>query len=165
MPREFPTVEQVCGLETLAEYTIPSDWQDENGHVNVKYYQFLYEIGGWPMLEPIGVDISYFTQRKRGIFDLEHHISYLRELHVGERVTMHGRFLARNAKRMHGMLFVVNADRNALACVLEFLSTGANLETRRTDVFPDDIAAGLDQLIEADRAIDWPAPVCGAMSV
>lgn len=165
MPRTFPSTTQVRQLEVLGEHTIPSDWEDQNGHVNIQHYQTLYEIGGWPMLGRAGVDRDYFENRRLGIFDLEHHIYYLSELHVGERVTIHGRFLARNHKRIHGMIFIVNADRDELACTLEFMATSTNLATRRTNEFPEDILAGLDALMDAEKHIDWQAPVCGAMAI
>ena len=113
----------------------------------------------------LGIGPDFFTDRRLGIFDLEHHLCFRSELHVGERVTLHGRFLKRNAKRMHGMMFVVNDDRDALACTLEYLATGANLATRRSDAFPPDVAAGLDAAIAADEKIEWQAPLCGTMSV
>ena len=165
MSRIFPSAKQVRELEQLAVHTIPPDWQDINGHVNIQYYQTLYEIGGWPMLGRAGVDLDYFENRRLGIFDLEHHIYYLSELHVGEHVTIHGRFIARNRKRVHGMVFIVNADRDELACTLEFIATSASLTTRRTKEFPEAILAGLDSLMSAEKNINWPAPVCGAMSI
>lgn len=165
MPRIFPSAAEVRQLDNLAEHTIPPDWQDQNGHVNIQHYQTLYEIGGWPMLGRAGVDADYFENRRLGIFDLEHHIHYLSELHVGEHVTMHGRFLARDHKRLHGMLFIVNADRDELACTIEFMSISADLTTRRTNEFPDDILAGVDALMEVEKSIEWPAPVCGVMSI
>ena len=165
MARHFPSATQVSQLEILAEHTIPPEWEDQNGHVNVQYYQTLYEIGGWPMLGRAGVDQDYFVKRRLGVFDLEHHTYYLSELHVGERVTIHGRFLDTNKKRIHGMIFIVNADRNELACTLEFMATSTNLATRRTNEFPEDVLSGIEKLKDAERHIDWPAPVCGAMQI
>ena len=161
----FPSADQVRELKRLTEHRIPTDWQDTNGHVNIQYYQTLYEKAGWPMLARAGVDSDYFEQRRRGIFDLEHHIYYLRELHVGERVALYGRFLARNRKRLHGMMFIVNVNRDQLACTLEFVSTGANLDSRRSGEFPQDVLDKFDQLIAADSVLEWAAPVCGTMSV
>ena len=161
----FPTVEQVLELEKLSEHTIPEDWQDMNGHVNIQYYQTLYDMGGWAMFSQLGIDESYFSERKLGLFDLEHHLYYLSELHVGDVVSLHGRFLARNHKRLQGIVFIVNESKGVLACTLEFVSTGANLGTRRSDNFPPDVSTKLDQTLAADSAISWPAPVCGAMSV
>jgi len=165
MPRIFPSAAQVRELAELGSQVIPPDWEDQNGHVNIEHYQTLYKIGGWPMLGRAGVDQHYFEGRRLGIFDLEHHICYLKELHVGERVTIHGRFLARNRKRLHGMIFILNADRDELACTLEFVAASTSLETRRTNEFPDDILDGIDALMRAEEHIDWPAPMCGAMAI
>lgn len=165
MRKTFPSVAQVRELNILAEHTIPKEWEDQNGHVNVQHYQTLYEIGGWPMLGRAGVDEAYFEERRLGIFDLEHHVSYLSELHVDERVTIYGRFIASNKKRIHGMIFIVNADQDELSCTIEFMAASANLTTRRTNEFPDDILDGLSKLIDAEKALQWPAPVCGAMAI
>ena len=161
----FPTFEQVLELEKLSKHTIPEDWQDMNGHVNIQYYQTLYDMGGWAMFKQLGIDESYFSERRLGLFDLEHHLYYLSELHVGDVVSLHGRFLARNHKRLQGIVFIVNESRGVLACTLEFVSTGANLGTRRSDDFPPDVSAKLDQILAKDSAVSWAAPVCGAMSV
>jgi acyl-CoA thioester hydrolase len=165
MRKSFPSATQVRELDILAEHTIPKEWEDQNGHVNIQYYQTLYEIGGWPMLGRAGVDEAYFEERRLGIFDLEHHVYYLSELHVGERVTIHGRFIASNKKRIHGIVFIINADRDELSCTLEFVAISTNLTTRRTNEFPDDILDGLSKLKDAEKRIQWPAPLCGAMAI
>ena len=165
MQRSFPTAAEVRQLPILTKQLIPPEWEDQNGHVNVQFYLALYEMSGWPLLESLGIDRSYFEERRLGIFDLEHHIRYLNELHVGDAVTLHGRMLSRNDKRMHGMLFIVNDERHVLAATLEYVASSANLLERRTDAFPGDVAERLDALIEADRQLSWPAPVCGVMSV
>jgi acyl-CoA thioester hydrolase len=38
MPTPMPTVEQVLELPALMEKLIPPEWQDLNGHVNVRHY-------------------------------------------------------------------------------------------------------------------------------
>jgi hypothetical protein len=45
------------------------------------------------------------------------------------------------------------------------MAASANLTTRRTNEFPDDILDGLSKLIDAEKALQWPAPVCGAMAI
>lgn len=164
MKIHVPSVEHVRMLETLVEYVVPPEWQDINGHVNVRHYLDLYNIAGDAVFAQMGVDDDYFLKERRGFFDLEHHIWYLAELHVGDRVSVHTRYVARSSKRYQGLLFVVNVTRPAVACVLEFVSTGANLETRRTDDFAPHVTARLDELIEEHSRLPWPAPLCGAIS-
>ena len=101
MPASMPTLAQVDELPVLLEKVIPPEWQDLNGHVNVRHYLELYDAASWPKLAEFGLDASVFLERRQGVFDLEHHLWYLDELHVGDTVTVHWRFIARTLKRFH----------------------------------------------------------------
>lgn len=164
MKIHVPSLEHVRMLETLVEYTIPPDWEDINGHVNVRHYLDLYNIAGDPMLARLGVAEDYFRTERRGFFDLEHHLWYLAEMHVGDRVTVHVRYLGRTTKRFHGLMFVVNVTRQSVACVFEFIATGADLATRRTADFPPHVAERLDAILAEHRQLPWPAPTCGSIA-
>ena len=161
--KEFPSFEQVEQLPQLISKAIPPEYEDANGHVNVQYYLALFDESGWPMFNQLGMDINYFTERRSGAFDLEHHICYLAELHVGDEVAVHGRLLGRSAKRLHGVWFVVNRSRKEVACTIECVTSHADLEARRTSPWPEDVAQRLDTMIRDHNQVDWQAPVCGLM--
>lgn len=161
---QVPTIEQIDALEILREREVPSEWQDVNGHVNVRHYLDLYNESGDLMMERLGIDGGYFAEEKRGFFDLEHHIWYLAEVHVGDRVTVHSRYLARTTKRFHGLVFIVNRSRSSVAAVLEYVASGADLATRRTAPFAPVVNARLDALIAEHAQLPWPAPMCGSIS-
>jgi len=129
----MPTVAQVCELPSLMEKVIPAAWLDLNGHVNVRHYLELYDAASWPMLAALGVDERLFLERRQGLFDLEHHLWYLDELHVGDTVTVHSRILDRTAKRYHGVMFIVTA--RAVACRVPS-STSARAPTSRPAARP-----------------------------
>lgn len=57
-------------------------------------------------------------------------VALVDELHVGDTVTVHWRFIARTVKRFHGVMFIVNRTHGRLASVFEYVSTGADLERR-----------------------------------
>ena len=164
MPVAMPTVAQVEELPSLMERRIPPEWQDLNGHVNVRHYLELYDAASWPMLAGFGLDERMFLERRLGLFDLEHHLWYLAEMHVGDVVTVHSRLVNRSTKRFHGVMFVVNRTRGQLASVFEYVSSGADLEARRTAPLPPEFAAELDRQIAAQSGLSWPAPVCGVIS-
>jgi len=165
MPVAMPTIEQLDALPSLLERRIPPEWQDLNGHVNVRHYLELYDSASWPMLATFGLDERIFLEHRQGLFDLEHHLWYLSELHVGDKVTVHSRMLERNAKRFHGVMFIVDRTRQRLASAFEYVSTGADLDARRTAPLPAAFAAELDRIIAEHARLGWPAPVCGVMSV
>lgn len=161
--RNIPSVDDIRQL--LADYAmeVPPEWEDRNGHVNVQYYQTLYGLGGWQILENIEIDEAYLVKYQGGIFDLEHHTRYLSEIHVGESVSVYSRMLSMGEKRFHGMFYIVNDTTQRLACSIEYLSTYIDLNTRRTAPFPQDMAQKLDKLLAKHSALGWESEVCGSM--
>lgn len=164
MLTRVPTLRDLDDLPPLLERTVPAEWEDLNGHVNVRHYLALYDQAGWPLMSSLGVDERHFREERRGFFDLEHHIWYLAEMHVGDAVTVHARFLARSAKRFHGAMFIANRSRQSVASAFEYVSTAADLEARRSAPLPADVAAKLDELIAAHSRLTWPALLCGSIS-
>lgn len=164
MPTPMPTVDQVRQLPALLELTVPAEWQDINGHVNVQYYLAIYDRAGWPFLDLLGIDESRFRVDRTGFFDLENHLWYLAEVHVGDVVTAHFRLIARSVKRFHGVMFILNATRGSLASAIEFVTTGADLRARKSAALPEDVAKRLTQLIDEHSRLAWPAPRCGSIA-
>jgi acyl-CoA thioesterase FadM len=82
-PQSIPTVEQLRELPLQLQMKVPSEWEDRNGHVGVKHFLELYQLGAWYVLHEIGVDEAWFKQHQFSQFDLEHHAHYLSEIRVG----------------------------------------------------------------------------------
>jgi len=146
---------------------IPAEWEDRNGHVNVQYYQTLYELGGYQVLEEVEVDAGEACLQEYGfgLFDLEHHLHYRSEIMVGDRVSTYNRIVECNDKRFHGMYFIIDDNRDELACTLEYITAGVDLRARRTAPFPEKIRRGIELQFEKHRHLQWAVPICGAMRV
>ncbi len=160
-----PTVDEIRQLPADLTMAVPPEWEDRNGHVNVQYYLGIYDLGGWQILENIGIDEGYLADRQAGIFDVEHHIRYLAEIQVGEVVSVYNRMLGRDGKRFHGMLFIVNDTCQRLACTIEYLSICVDQRLRRSATFPEDMALKLDKMLAEHNTLNWQVPVCGIFSV
>ena len=163
--KHFPTVAQVRELPLQHRYTIPADWRDRNGHVNVQYYLRLYDLGGYEILQDAELEEDYLNSQDFGLFDLEHHIRFRSEVLVGDIVSGYNRLLGLSEKRFHGMYFIINETQDRLACTVEYLSAGVDFKTRRSAPFPVRMKQGMDTLLAAHLALSWSAPVCGAMGV
>ncbi len=161
----MPTPDQVRHTPLLARVTVPPEWEDLNGHVNVKHHLGMYDRGTAAVMEMLGVSVEWVKRERTGIFDLEHHIWFQNEVHVGDQVALHIRFTERNAKRVVGLVFLLNETRGELASVIEFLSTSADLDARRIVPFPGVVADRLDDWIAQHAALAWPAPRSGAITV
>lgn len=160
----FPTPDQVRELPAQLDCVIPPEWEDRNGHVNVQFYLTLFEMGGWRILEDNGFDEAWMQGSQYSFFDLEHHLRYLAEIGVGDRVTAYNRVVGKSDKRFHGLYLIVNESRGRLACMLEYISAGVDMRQRRTAPMPSDLLDGLDRLYAEHQALSWAPPLCGIMA-
>ncbi len=160
-----PTIplEKITALTPIYRATIPEAYRDENGHMNVRYYLSLFDEAGYPMVGLLGLTPHFHQQHGTGGFDLEQHLHYLNEVHIGDNVVIYARLLNRSAKRIHYMMFMVNETRGTLASIFECVNSFADLKVRRTAPYPAEIAAKIDALLAIHQSLDWPAPVCGVM--
>jgi len=156
----------VAKLEALPLFhrqTIPPDYLDLMGHMNIRWYMALYDEAAWKFFASIGMDEAYSRTRHAGGMALKQFITYYAEVHAGQTVAVRTRMLGRSAKRFHFMHFMINETTGVLASTMEVLGTHADLNARRTSPFPPDIAANIDAKIAEYRQLDWEAPVCGVI--
>lgn len=156
---------QLEPLPLLLRATIDHSYLDRMGHMNVRHYLGLFDDAALHFFESFGMDETYFSTYDAGGFALQHFIRYLAEVREEDTLHIRGRMLARSAKRIHTMYFMVNETRDVLAATLEGLGSHADLVTRRTSPFPEFMAAKIDALLAAHTTLDWQAPVSGVFKV
>ena len=61
-------------------------WIDYNGHLNMAYYNVLFDRAVDEAYELIGCGLAYLQEAKHSTFTAEAHVRYLRELHAGDPV-------------------------------------------------------------------------------
>ncbi len=159
----LPTLDQIRSLPTWLATQVPPEFEDANGHVNVSGHLQLFDDAGWRWAADAGFHTADAPSDST-LMDLEHHLRYLAELHVGAQVRVHGRCLERGEKRLHGMSFLVDDEAERLVSTLEFVTAHVSLSARRSVPFPAELGAVLDRQV-ASTGRDWAPPVCGAMGV
>ena len=155
-------------IEVLPLYhreAIPRDYLDAMGHMNVRWYMALFDTAIWQFFESYGLDNDYFAEKKSGVFALKHVVQYYAEVKVGETVGLRIRLLGRSGKRFQFMGFMINESTGKLAATLEVLGTHADLTLRRASPLPPAITRRFDAQLAEDRALDWEAPVSGAIEL
>ena len=153
-------------LETLPAYhrqTIPVDYLDIMGHMNIRWYFDLFAKSGRKFFTSHGLDEDYFRAGNFGVFTLKQFIQYFAEVRVGQTVAIHTRLIGRSEKRFHFLHFMINETTTQLAATFEALITHADLKIRRAAPMPAAIAEKIDATLARDETLDWAAPVCGAM--
>ena len=96
---------------------------------------------------------------------MEQHLRFHDEVHVGEEISGHVRWLDRGEKVFHGISVVVNHSTGRIANTLEVVEGHVDLDSRRLAPFPDDLAQRIDAEVAAHRALTWQLPLAGAMGV
>ena len=158
-------LESLAALPVYHRKTIPSDYQDLMGHMNIRWYFDLFARTGRKLFKFHGLDEDYFRGGKFGVFALKHFIQYYAEVRVGQSVAIHARLIARSDRRFHFMLFMINETTNQLASTFEALITHADLKIRRAAPMPAEIIQKLDATLEKFAELDWEVPVSGAIGL
>lgn len=156
-------LEQLEPLPLVYRAIIPEKYRDMMGHMNIRWYMELYDEAGVYLFEKIGLTEQHYRENGTGGFDLEHHLHYLNEVHIGDTIFVRARLLGRSAKRLHYMLFMVNETRNLLASTFECVNSYADLKIRKTAPYPEQVAAQIESMLQAHLKLAWSAPVCGSM--
>lgn len=158
------SLERITALEPASlRVAIPGSWADANGHMNMRWYVALFDDAGDELHERMGLTPAFHEAHRTGTVDLEHHTHFLNEVMPGDTVAVYSRLVARSAKRVHYLMFLVNETRGKLAAIFECMNAFLDLTVRRTVPFPPEIAVRIDRWLEHDTALDWPPPVSGAM--
>jgi acyl-CoA thioester hydrolase len=156
-------VSDIRALPRLQELVVPVAYRDENEHMNVRYYMTIFDEAGYPMIANLGLTPEFHMQNGTGGFDLEHHLHYLNEILIGDRVAVYYRLLARSAKRLHYMMFLVNETRGNVGATFECVNSFADLRERKTGPYPPEIAARIDAVLTQHQQLAWAAPMCGVL--
>ena len=158
-------LEKIEALEPVClRATVPDSYRDSNGHMNVRWYIALFDDAGDTLHDWMGVTLAYHAAHGTGTFDLEYHVNFIYEVLPGEDVVVYIRLVACSAKRLHYVMFLVNATRRKLAATLECINAFADLRVRRTAPWPPEVMAKLTEAVAADGQLDWPPPLSGSMS-
>ena len=159
------SLEKIRQLPCHHRETIPEEYLDIMGHMNVQFYMALYSKGLRNMVRELGITEEYCRSENSGSFALHQYIRYLAEVRVGQTVALHIRLIGRNAGRLHFIHFMINETVGALASTMEVSSAHADLIARRTSPFPEKIAQSIDALLSRHANLDWEPPLCGVIRI
>ena len=85
----------LSALPVTHRAVIPDAYLDEMGHVNVMWYTHLFSQAAWGFFQMVGLTIEYFEANRAGSFALAQHFRYLKEVRLGQHVTLRSRVLGR----------------------------------------------------------------------
>lgn len=131
-------------------------WIDYNGHLNMAYYNVLFDRAIDQMWLELGIGPDYLKTRGGSTFTAECHVRYLREVHLGDPVEVHVYLIAADEKRIHTFEELRHAEEGWLSATSENMSMHVDMSSRKVAPFPADIRARVDRIVDAHRAVPKP---------
>ncbi|GIK79481.1 MAG: thioesterase [Alphaproteobacteria bacterium] len=135
---------------------VEPQWIDYNGHLNMAYYNVLFDRAVDELYDLAGIGAAYLKKRRHSFFTAEVHIRYLRELHAGDPVRVTFQLLDFDAKRMHFFETLFHATEGWVSATSENMSLHVDMAQKRTAPFPDDVRKSLSRMKESHARLPRP---------
>ncbi len=112
---------------------------DHMGHMNVMWYVGKFDEATWHLFHRIGLTPSFFRENGRGMAAVRQEITYKRELHAGDLVTIRSGILEMKEKAIRYFHEMRNDATGELSAIT--VLTGVHLDTRirKSCPFPVDV--------------------------
>lgn len=141
--------------------TVPADWIDYNGHMNVGFYGVAFDRSLDQLLDLLGLGEDLVRTRAQGPYVIQTHLNFLRELRQGAQFFCRFRLLDHDHKRMHYFARMYDAADQAPCATQEGLIMNVSHDTGRSAPYPDRAMARLARMLDDHRNL--PAdPIIGA---
>ncbi len=135
---------------------VEPSWIDYNGHLNMAYYNVLFDRGVDAFLEAAGLGAEAVLARDSTYMTAEIHVCYLREIFLTTPVQVALRVLDVDVKRLHLYAEILHAEEGWVSATSEQMYLHVSMITRRTAPWPDDIYAALEALKDAAATLPMP---------
>ncbi|WP_296765194.1 thioesterase family protein [Sediminimonas sp.] len=140
---------------TSSVMEVQKDWIDYNGHMNMAYYNVLFDHCADEAYEALGLGPRYAETRRMTTYTAEFHICYLRELHLGDKVRSTFQLLDHDEKRFHTFQELWHED-GWLAATGESLTLHIDMAGPRVAPFPPDIHEAVAAMMHDHAALPRP---------
>lgn len=160
-----PSYDQLAALPAYAEQPVPVAFEDVNGHLNVRHYTGIASEGLDSSLTALGIPQNWPVSAGHACFSAEHHLTYLTELRTGDTMSARVRLLGRSERAAHALVYLLDESHQRLSFVMEEIFLHIDMRTRRTDPWPQDVAANLDRRISEDAELPWEARTSGCLTL
>jgi acyl-CoA thioester hydrolase len=135
---------------------IEPQWIDYNGHLNMAYYNVMFDRAIDELWLELGIGPAYMRERKGSTFTAECHVRYLREIHLGDPVQVSILLVAADEKRLHTFEELRHASEGWLSATSENMTIHIDMTARKTAPFPPDIRARIEAVTKAHSVVPRP---------
>jgi acyl-CoA thioester hydrolase len=131
-------------------------WIDYNGHLNVAYYNVLFDRAVDEVYELIGLGPSYLERTNHSTMVVEAHVRYVRELKLDDSVRVVIQLIDYDAKRIHLFEELRHATENWTSATSENMTLSVDMTTKKVAPFHDSVLRALDRMKAAHAGLPQP---------
>lgn len=124
---------------------------DHMGHMNVMWYAGKFDEGTWQFFTMLGLSPSFLRQESRGMAAVQQNITYRRELHPGDVITVRTGVLEIKEKAIRFFHEMLNEETGELSATTELTAVHLDTVRRKSCPFPQ-------QVIERARSMVVTSP-------
>ncbi len=156
-------LQQALKLPLTYQGTVPAEYMDGNGHMNVMYYTAVGNMAMGSFLAGTGLRDEVFKAGLRGMFALQQILSYQSELREGDEFAVHSGLVNYDAKRIHFFHYIISLTHGRISCTDERMAMYIDLTQRRSTTFEPEIIERLAQVKAEILLLDWQPELSGAI--
>jgi acyl-CoA thioester hydrolase len=131
-------------------------WIDYNGHLNVAYYNVLFDRAVDEVYELLGLGPAYLERTKHSTMVVEAHVRYLRELKLEDPVRVTVQLLDHNAKRIHLFEELRHATGNWVSATSESMTLSVDMTAKKVAPFSSSVQKALATMKSAHAVLPVP---------
>jgi acyl-CoA thioester hydrolase len=143
----------------LLDARVEAGWLDYNGHMNDGWYAIVFSRALDALMDRVGLDAASRRASQHTLYTLTSLIHFRKEAHLDASLSIDGRLLEHDAKRMRVWLDMRLGPDGPLLATSEqlLLSIDQSQDTPRAAPWRDETRAALDALARAHASIPVPA--------
>ena len=154
-PYSLPELDLAAPLDRHRAWVRP-EWIDGNGHMDVGYYVVAFDRATDTLCDQLGIGWNYVEHKLGMVFTLEAHVTYDRELRVGDPLRVTTQILNHDAKRLHFFHAMYHGGEGWLASTNELIMLHVDVATRRAASWRAETLARIAAMAAAHKTLPWP---------
>ncbi len=138
---------------------VKPEWIDDNGHFNAGYYFVVFDQAVTDVMNFVGLDGQHRRRHDVTTFSVEGHITFEREMNLGDPIEIRTILLDWDAKKFHYINLMHHGTEGWLAATNELLSMHIANATRRSAPMAPEVQERLAAIHAAHAALPVPPQV------
>jgi acyl-CoA thioester hydrolase len=148
-----------------AERRVEPAWIDYNGHMNMAYYNVVFDQALDQVFDELGIGAAYVRDGGGSCFTVEIHVTYVQELKLDDPIRVTFQLLDWDEKRLHFFGEMYHAEEGYLAATSEQMSLHVDMATRKAGPLPAQAQQRIAQMMQRHRDVATPAQVGHVMKI